>query len=300
MSSRQPLELLLELFRAENQVAFGDCELAHADKSVHLAGVLVAEEGGRLAEAHREVSVAARAVEEDLVLERAGHRAQGVAVLRLVLRVADARTCRRGSGPSGRKFCRALAWPCSGVLVSRYPCASARSPRPSAASSWITRAPFGSMNGQALADDVDSREVFKLAADLVVVALFGLFLLGEVRVELFLLRERDGVDSLEHLALGVAAPVSAAALRQLDGVALDAARGVEVRAGAEVSELALFVERDDGVLRQIVDELDLVGLVLLLHELDGLFARQLEALHLQLFPCRFCASRLRGRRGAPA
>jgi hypothetical protein len=99
------------------------------------------------------------------------------------------------------------------------------------------------MNGQALADDVDSREVFKLAADLVVVALFGLFLLGEVRVEFFLFRERDGVDSLEHFALGVAAPVSAAALRQLDGVALDAARGVEVRAGAEVSELTLFVER---------------------------------------------------------
>ena len=37
-----------------------------------------------------------------------------------------------------------------------------------------------------------------------------------------------------------------------------------------------------GVLGQVVDQLHLVGLVLLLHELDGLFPGQLEALQLQL------------------
>ena len=53
-------------------------------------------------------------------------------------------------------------------------------------------------------------------------------------------------------------------------------------AGAQVHELALLVEGDVGVLRQVVDEFHLVGLLLLLHELDGLGAGQLEALQLQL------------------
>ena len=55
-----------------------------------------------------------------------------------------------------------------------------------------------------------------------------------------------------------------------------------MRAGAEVGELALPVETDDGVLGQVLYELDLVGLALLLHELDGLGAGQLEALDGQL------------------
>ena len=138
-------------------------------------------------------------------------------------------------------------------------------------------------NGKALADAVDRREVFQFAAQLVMVALEGFCLLGQILVKLFLLRECDGVDSLQHLALGVAAPVCAAALRQLDGVALDAAGGVQMRACAEVGELALRVERDVRIFGQIVDQLDLIRLVFFLHIFDGFLARQLEALELQLF-----------------
>ena len=53
-------------------------------------------------------------------------------------------------------------------------------------------------------------------------------------------------------------------------------------AGAQVGELSLLVEADVGVLGEIVDELHLVGLALLLHELQGLFPGQLKALQLQL------------------
>ena len=142
---------------------------------------------------------------------------------------------------------------------------------------------LGQQNGQALADIVHRGEVFQLAAELVVVALERLLLLLEVLIQLVLLREGDGIDALEHLAVGVAAPVGAAALRELDGIALDAAGGVQMRAGAQIGELTLAVEADDGVLGQVVDQLDLVGLFLLFHELDGLFAGQLKALELELF-----------------
>ena len=115
------------------------------------------------------------------------------------------------------------------------------------------------------------------------VALDGLLALFEVGVQLFLLRESDAVDALEHLAVRVAAPVGGVAGGQLDAVALDAAGGVEVGACAEVGELALLIEADGRILGQVVDELDLKGLVLFLHELDGLGARQLKALELELF-----------------
>jgi len=56
-----------------------------------------------------------------------------------------------------------------------------------------------------------------------------------------------------------------------------------VGAGAQVGELALLIEGDVGVGGQVVDELHLVGLLLLLHELQGLFPGQLEPLQFQLF-----------------
>ena len=78
------LELLLQLVGAQHQMSLGDGELADTDQAVHLAGVLVAEQGGRLAQTHGQVAVAAAAVQEHLILERAGHGTQGKALLRLV------------------------------------------------------------------------------------------------------------------------------------------------------------------------------------------------------------------------
>ena len=83
------LELLLQLLRAQDQVALGDGELADPDQAVHLAGVLVAEEGRGLAQTHGQVTVGPAAVQEDLVLEGAGHGTQGEALLGLVVGIAQ-------------------------------------------------------------------------------------------------------------------------------------------------------------------------------------------------------------------
>ena len=53
--------------------------------------------------------------------------------------------------------------------------------------------------------------------------------------------------------------------------------------GAQVGEIALPVEGDDRVLRQVADQLHLVGLVLLLHKGQRVRPGQLEALQLQFF-----------------
>ena len=114
------------------------------------------------------------------------------------------------------------------------------------------------------------------------VALQGLLPLLQVRFQLLLVGEGHAVDTLQLLAVGVAPPIGSVAGRQLDAAALDAPRGVHVRAGAQIHELALLIEGDVGVLRQVVDQLHLIGLFLLLHILDSLGAGQLEALQLQL------------------
>ena len=53
--------------------------------------------------------------------------------------------------------------------------------------------------------------------------------------------------------------------------------------GAQVGELALLIERNVGILRQIVDQLHLVGLALLLHELQRPRRGAAQTLQLQLF-----------------
>ena len=126
------------------------------------------------------------------------------------------------------------------------------------------------------------------------VALEGLLPLLQIFVQLLLFGKSHGVDTLKHLAVAVAAPIGAAALGQLDGITLDAAGGVQVGACAQVYELALLIKRDVCVGGQIVNKLHLVGLVLLLHEGNGLGPGQLKALQLQLFLADLAHLRLQG------
>src|SRR5262245_65046471 len=111
-----------------------------------------------------------------------------------------------------------------------------------------------------------------LAAEPAVVTLFRLFELPEIGVELLLLGEGGTIDAAEHFAIGIAAPVGARDLHQLEGVADLAGRG-HVRAAAEIEPVALLVDPDLLVFRDRVDELDLEQLALVAEHALGVFAR---------------------------
>ena len=96
----------------------------------------------------------------------------------------------------------------------------------------------------------------------------------QVRVEVGLREEGRAVDPRQLRVLLVAAPVRAGEAGELDR--LDRLRVLEVRAAAEVGEVALRVERDVSFGR--VDELDLVVLALLGEELLGFVGGDLPAL----------------------
>ena len=115
------------------------------------------------------------------------------------------------------------------------------------------------------------------------VTLFGFFDSCKVSVKLVLLHEAGAVDTLEHLAVGVASPVCAGAGGELDGIALDTAGRVQMRACTQIGEVALLIKAYDGILGQVVYKLDLIRLVLFLHELYGFLTGQLKALKLYLF-----------------
>ena len=80
----------------------------------------------------------------------------------------------------------------------------------------------------------------------------------EVLVQLLLRGERGAVDPLEHRVALVAAPVGAGERQHLEG--LDVAGAVDVRAPAQIDEVAVLEERDLLVLGDRLDDLDLVGL----------------------------------------
>ena len=50
-----------------------------------------------------------------------------------------------------------------------------------------------------------------------------------------------------------------------------------MRAGAQIDKVALLIERDYGVLRQIVDQLDFVRLAFFFHVFNGFCSRKLES-----------------------
>ena len=114
-------------------------------------------------------------------------------------------------------------------------------------------------------------EQVHLAAETAMVAALGLLDLLDIGVQILLLGEGRGVDALEHGVIGIAAPIGARHLHQLEGVADFPGRG-HVRAAAEVEPVALLVDRDFLVGGNGVDQFDFEGLAMGLEPGLGLIA----------------------------
>ena len=120
-------------------------------------------------------------------------------------------------------------------------------------------------------------EQIQVLAQLAVVALLGLFQHVQVGVLVFLASPGRAVDALQHLVVGVAAPVGARHLHQLEDLQL--AGGRHVRPAAQVHETPFAVEGDAFLGRNGRDDLGLVLLADGLEVLDGLLAVPFLAHH---------------------
>ena len=100
----------------------------------------------------------------------------------------------------------------------------------------------GEPEGEAGADVVVEGEKLEFFAELAMVALLGFLEHGEVFVELGFVLEGGAVDALELRVLFVAFVVGAGDVGELERA--DVACAHDVRAGAEIGELAVAIERD--------------------------------------------------------
>ncbi len=151
--------------------------------------------------------------------------------------------------------------------------------------------PFGCQSA-APGRDVFEVEEVELRAEPPVIAAASVLEVLDVGVEIGLRVEGGAVDAGQLLVVLVATPVGAGEVRQLER--LDRLRVLQVRAAAEIDEVALLVQGD--VALRGVDQLDLVGLVLCDEALVRLRPRRLRgaprpsflqlALHLGLDPTR--------------
>ena len=121
---------------------------------------------------------------------------------------------------------------------------------------------------------VAHHEEIHLAADLAVVALLGLFKHVQMLIELRLGGKRRAVYSREHLVRLIGLPIGTRDARELE--CFERLGVGDMRTHAHIDVLALLEEGDASVIGQVADVLDLVLLAALLHERDGLLARQLE------------------------
>ena len=272
-------ELLLQLIGAEHQMSLGNGELTDTDQTVHLTGILVAEQSGGLAKAHGQLTVGALLVQIYLILEGAGHGTESEALLALIVGIAQ------------NEHTVQVVIPVTGDLVKLTLRHQRRLGQQIAALFFLILDPsleplddagaLGHQNRQTLSDLVHGSEQLQLAADLVVIPLAGFLTGGQKLVHLRLGGERGAVHTLEHLVLGFALPIRAGAGGQFQR--LDSAGGEQVRAGTQIHEIAHLIEGNFLALGDAVDEEHLVGLALFFHQLLCLVAGQGEALQLLIF-----------------
>ncbi len=137
--------------------------------------------------------------------------------------------------------------------------------------------PFGHPEDEPLPHVVVDREESQLLAQHAVVAAFGLFDLREISLEFVLLEECGAVEALKLTIRRVSFPIGAGDCQQLER--LDSPGVGNVRAAAQIDELALAVKADGRMLGQAsVDVLDLQFLLEPFAEFAGLFAVENESL----------------------
>ncbi len=118
--------------------------------------------------------------------------------------------------------------------------------------------PRSVQNGRARRERMEHEEV-EFLAQAAVVALPRLLQPVEMGLELVLLEERGAVDALQHLPARIAPPVRAGGVEQLE--VLEPPGAGHVRTAAQVGERPVGVGRDDLVVAQLADPLELERVV---------------------------------------
>ncbi len=219
----------------------------------------------------RQIAVGLQAVLEDLHMAGAVHRLEreGAGVFRLVVRAFHLEHVLLVPAPVAGGLPQALV---EHLRRIHLVIAIGRKPAAHVAHKVLEHAPALGMPEHDARSLLLEMEQVHFAAKATVVALFGLFQHVEILVEFLLRLPGCAVDAGQHRVVGIAAPVGAGHLHQLESLA-DLTGRDHVRSPAEVEPVALRVDIDVLVLGDCVDQLDLVALALLGEHFLGLVTR---------------------------
>ena len=269
------LDLVLDLLRSHEDMGVVLGEAAHPHQPMQLSGFLMAMHQPEFAHAQGQIPIgtglgcinqnAARAIHGlDRIIFPVDHR--GIHIVFIVIPVsgslpqAPVEDDRSGDLHIAR-FCMDLSPVIQQGIFQNHP--------------------LGQKERESRAGLVHHEQA-QFPAQLSVVTLFGLFHHGDVSFQLFLFGERGRIQSGEHLVVLVASPVRAGQAHDLKRFS-HAFGAHQMRARAQIHELALAVKADFGVLREILDQLHLVGLILFLHIGNSLVPGLGETLDFQIF-----------------
>ncbi len=250
-------------------------EVAHPHDAVQRAARLEAVTGAELGHAQRQVAIALQALVEDLDMARAVHRLQGedprggvgdelaqpALVLRDVHVLAELLPMARGFPELAVDQLWGAHLDIAGALQPAAQIALHRAVEPPA----LGMPEHHPGRLLLLVEEVH------LAAEPAVVALLRLLQLQQVGAELLVVRPHRAVDALQLRIAGVAPPIGARQLEQLEGLAELAGRR-QMRPGAHVEPAALAIDRDLLVRRDLADPLGLEALALGAEMADRLVA----------------------------
>ncbi len=265
-------DFFLDLFGGNEQMGVVLGKAAHAHQAVERAGQFVAVHNTEFAHAQRQLAIAPGFALVNQYAARAVHgleaiglvvNGRGVDILLVVVPVAGFLPQMLVEHDGRAAF-----------HITVFPVQLA----PEAFQFVAQHHALGEEEGEARAF-VENVEQVQLAAQLAVIALFGLFQTLHIGVQLFAAYKRRAVNALEHLVFFIAAPIRAGDGHAFEG--LDAAGGGQVRPGAQVGKAFLFIEGNDAVFGKVVDQFHLIGFVF--HELQGFLAGQLKAFEFGIF-----------------
>ena len=270
------LEFGLHLLRRAVDVRVVHAHAAHPQQPAHRAGILPAIDLPVFRQPQRQVPVAARLGGIDLVMVRAVHGAQSVGflqgfgalaafqhlhgrvhVVRVVGQVAGLAVQRLlGQVRGGHPLVAGLEFQFPGQLLQFVPKHGA------------VRQP----ERQAPADVVVDGENAQGAAQLLVIPGLGFLPAGQMFFQRLFAGEGPGVDAGHHGIAGIAPPVGAGDAAQLERIARQLGRVLDMGAFAHVQERAVAVEGkalEPLLLDQFRPVLPLVGFAHLLDALQG-------------------------------
>ncbi len=269
------VELFLNLVRAQEDMGVVLRQTAHACQARERACLLIAVERRELGVAHWHLAIAVRLRLEERDVMRAVHRLQNISIVLRLLLFAH----------HDREHILAIVKPVLGRFIQAH-AAQVRRPDMLVAVTFLRlahirfhlvaqRLAVGQEHRHAARQILVHHEELEFASQLAVIALGCLFQPPEILLHLLLRDPRRAIDALEHRALLVAAPVRARDLHQLKGTNLP--RILHVRTTTEVQERVLLVDANFSI-RQVLNQLNLIGLSFDLEVLQGLLARPAIAL----------------------